>query len=963
MKRLIIIISYSVFFFFFVGIASASDKSDTAYSYDCFEKALSVITEGNDYGKAREILSLGLETAPDGSEIQRKIVWAEGIAYYYEAIKQNMARDFDRCYGNYDNALKCFSRIKSTADEVSVICKMANVNANYFNNYSLAIEQYESARVKAAETGDIIGVFDITESLVELYDLLMMREPQNKLALQLHDMAAVSNNQELKKRYRAFLGKLAIDNGNLLLAKNIFLDMLRNEPDNPYFIYNNLRTVAYDEGDFEKALEYTRAIIDIYADSFKDNAARRYTPYIQMAFVYSELNDRENCFRCMDSLFVCINYPVTDIERGGMYHYRGWMHNNFGEYAEALEDFKTAQDIYTGMRTNAAHDYLEANTAMQAIALFNLKRYPESKERYMEYARLVKEHYGDFSMQYAEALNYVANIEGFNGELEDGSRHYMESVRMLMEIAKRNLPKLPSSARDKYWEQISRTVWEMSGYGIKGGFVEDEFTAAAYDALLFSKGLLLAFEKSLETIVYDTGDEDIISDYRVLMSLRKQVTDLEAAGDMEDAMRAYAELNGIDQRLANNLAEYSTLPLRKDVSYVDIVEKLKPDEAVVDFTDYKLENGERQFVAYVLTPSCKYPKLVHVVSGNTLDSLLSLSKGRYDYMLEYCSDTLERLVWKPVEDAIAGAGRVYLVLSGDLHHLPVESIITADGRTLNEKFDIVRLSSATEVLSYDDTGYLKNPGNARLYGGLKYSANFSDMDSVSSMYVIPPEFALRGANIVYGDSIFHELAFSMEEVSTIARILSDKGIAVSVLCSEYGTEESFIAMSGNAPDILQISTHGFYYGTDKSCRSKGLSGYRDIMFLSGLVMAGGNAEWLGNSIPEGRLGGLLTSDDISKLNLASVQLVVLSACETGLGKETNEGLYGLQRAFKKAGVQTMVMSLWPVSDLVTKEFMVEFYRNLSENDWNKRKAFNDAVCSIRESRNEPFYWAGFIMVD
>lgn len=963
MKKLIIIISYSVYFFFFACIAFASDKSYIAYSYDCYAMALDVIKEGNDYDKAREILSLGLETAPDNSEIQRKLVWAKGIAYYYEAIMQNIARDFDRCYGNYDNALKCFSRIKSTADEVSVICKMAHVNASYFNNYSLAIEQYESAKVKAAETGDIKGVFDITESLVDLYDLLMMREPQNKLALQLHNMASYSNNPELKKKYRTFLGKLAIDNGNLLLAKSIFLDMLRMEPDKPYFIYNNLRTIAYDEGDYEKALDYTRVIIDIYAESFKDNAAKRYTPYIQMAFVYSKLNDRENCFRCMDSLFVCNNYPITDIERGGLYHYRGWMHNNFGEYAEALEDFKIAQDIYTGMRTDAAHGDLESNTAMQAIALFNLKRYSESKERYMEYAGLIKEHYGDFSMQYAEALNLLANIEGFNGEFEDGSRHYMESVGMLMEIAKRDLPKLPSSARDKYWEQISRTVWDMSGYGIKGGFVENEFTAAAYDALLFSKGLLLASEKSLETIVYDTDDEDIISDYRNMMSLRKRVTDFEAAGNMDVAMRVYAELNGIDQRLANNLTEYSTLPLRKDVSFVDIVEKLKPDEAVVDFTDYTLDNGERQFVAYVLTSSCKYPKLVHVVNGNALDSLLSLSKGRYDYMLDYYSDALERMVWKPVEDAMAGAERVYLVPSGDLHHLPVESIITADGRTLNEKFDIVRLTSATEVLSYDDTGYLNSPRTARLYGGLKYGANMSDMDSVSSMYVIPPEFALRGADIVYGDSIFRELAFSMEEVSSIARILSERGIAVSVLCGEHGTEESFIAMSGNAPDILQISTHGFYYDTDESCRTKGLSGYRDIMFLSGLVMAGGNTEWLGNHIPEGRLGGLLTSDDISKLNLDSVQLVVLSACETGLGKATNEGLYGLQRAFKKAGVQTMVMSLWPVSDLVTKEFMVEFYRNLSENGWNKRKAFNDAVCSIRERRNEPFYWAGFVMVD
>lgn len=116
-------------------------------------------------------------------------------------------------------------------------------------------------------------------------------------------------------------------------------------------------------------------------------------------------------------------------------------------------------------------------------------------------------------------------------------------------------------------------------------------------------------------------------------------------------------------------------------------------------------------------------------------------------------------------------------------------------------------------------------------------------------------------------------------------------------------------------------------------------------------------------LPEGVLDGIMTADDISRLNLKNADLVVLSACDTGLGNINPEGVFGLQRAFKKAGVQTLVMSLWGVSDWTTKEFMVHFYRNLIENGWNKRKAFEDAKALIRQTYPEPFYWAGFIMLD
>jgi CHAT domain-containing protein len=135
------------------------------------------------------------------------------------------------------------------------------------------------------------------------------------------------------------------------------------------------------------------------------------------------------------------------------------------------------------------------------------------------------------------------------------------------------------------------------------------------------------------------------------------------------------------------------------------------------------------------------------------------------------------------------------------------------------------------------------------------------------------------------------------------------------------------------------------------------------MYLTGVVMSGGNAEWRGVKLPEGVLGGLLTSEDISHTDLSNTRIVVLSACDTGRGEATNEGLFGLQRAFKKAGAQTLVMSLWQISDSVTKEFMVAFYKHLVSSQWDRHEAFRLAQEEIKHQYPEPYYWAGFVIVD
>ena len=200
-----------------------------------------------------------------------------------------------------------------------------------------------------------------------------------------------------------------------------------------------------------------------------------------------------------------------------------------------------------------------------------------------------------------------------------------------------------------------------------------------------------------------------------------------------------------------------------------------------------------------------------------------------------------------------------------------------------------------------------------------------------------------------------------------------------VYSGSSGTEESVKKLSGGHLGILHLSTHGMYVPVyDESIR--GTKNFRFIisdkipgvgeeeisLSHSFLVMSGGNALIYRDSIPMEQEDGILTALEISHLDFTSLDLVVLSACETAQGRIDAEGVYGLQRGFKKAGVNTILMSLDKVDDEATKILMVEFYKNLMSGK-TKLQSLKDAQQHLKTTENgkysDPKYWASFIMLD
>ena len=305
-----------------------------------------------------------------------------------------------------------------------------------------------------------------------------------------------------------------------------------------------------------------------------------------------------------------------------------------------------------------------------------------------------------------------------------------------------------------------------------------------------------------------------------------------------------------------------------------------------------------------------------------------------------------------------------------LHVYPIEYLKDSENRIL-EKFNMYRLSSTKELLRRKNEN---KQGRAVLYGGLEYN-QIADLALEEKTGTLPG--MLRGISERGG---FEPLYNTLDEVNNIKDFLSSQHIPTTLYVGNEGTEDSFRKLSNMNVHILHLATHGMYVEPENVSSERQRKNFDFLESLNNennpvkedvtlthsfLVLSGGNKLIQHNKVL-GDDDGILTAKEISETDLKGVDLVVLSACESALGDINIDGVYGLQRGFKKAGVNTILMSLDKVDDEATRILMVEFYKNLIYGK-SKLQSLKDAQQYLREYDNgkydDPKYWASFIMLD
>ncbi len=905
-------------------------------------------------------------------DMRSRIMSKIPMSWYFEGMVYQLHQQYEKALPCAEEALRGFHALGEIKNEIDVICQLGNIKYAMFDICG-ALEEYQKASELAKGSIYDTKRMSILKEQRRLSNLIGNSEVAFKVAMQIDSLVALTDDKKIKFEYYSYKGSEAknIENFNQAeywyLMNEQYVQQLSDEyiGADKHLFYTSMRDLYTKAGKYDDALKYAELSKREFQRMNGSESVEYYLPYMSYAYIYRLKGDSIKCFAHIDTLFMAMGKSSDSKMIQYLYTTRAGCYTAFKNYEQALADYKEADRLLAVKYPQNDGDRLRLLSLMGGTE-HKLKHYDESERLYKEYAVGMKVLHGENSDEYIDALYYLANAEGFAGHIDEACKHYSLSIQKSKMQIRSRLPYYTTEERESYWKTQSETLRNMTPFAIKAEQWQTEFTKDCYDGLVLSKSFLLESERSTYDIIKSDGTADDLHDLAMIAAMQVKIRgwerDYKQYADSIHDLTSKTET--IEKRLTNRCRSYRDMTSFMSFGYNEIKEKLNEGDVLIDFTDFVSESRGRVYAAYLINNKQDNPLLKELFAESRIDSMQMDYPDQY-YESPY-AEAIYQLLWMPLKDNVTEGATVYYVPSQLLFQIALESLPMEDGSLLGDHYHFVRLSSARELANLNtklDIELASASRYAVLYGGLVYDLEANEWEVEAKKYDVSSLLAVRG-DILQGDSI-PLLPGSKKEIDAIEQILKSHQLKVESYTGKHGTEESFLSMSGKAPQILHVATHGFFYTPDEAHKIDFLRGYEDAMSLSGLIMSGGNAAWCGNNLPNGVLDGILTASNISQLDLDKNELTILSACQSGKGEATPEGLYGLQRAFKKAGVKTMIMSLWYVSDMVGAEFMQIFYKNLFDknNHFDKRNAFDNARSTIRKKYPEPFYWAGFIILD
>jgi len=510
---------------------------------------------------------------------------------------------------------------------------------------------------------------------------------------------------------------------------------------------------------------------------------------------------------------------------------------------------------------------------------------------------------------------------------------------------------------------------------------------AGLDLVLSRKGIVFDAQARQQEAIAASLDPDVKGLWDQLSGKRANLARLLQNRPEKMSAEAYkASIGGLhgkigqlEARLTSKSALVAQQLKQRQVTSQELAKHLDQSTLLAEFVkvaDYDWKHGKwpgsSRYLVFILNHDGKV-QMVDLGDANKLEeaiapglAALGDATSSRERQIGAAGDLYARL-WQPLAAATQGVKRIVLSPDGLLNLAPFGAMRDKDGKYLIERMTLSYVTSGRD-LAKGDVG-IRPDSELLLVADPAFGLNVEQMASAVA--------GQRGQTRSRGfDMSFPRLPGTRREAEKIPALLRGKG--KQVMTGKAATEAA--VLNAGHPRILHLATHGFFLrdqaalGVSKGQRGISIvatdrpaaalpKGYENPLVRSGLALAGANhAREAGNS-----MDGLLTALEVSGMNLHGTDLVTLSACETGVGSvQTGEGVFGLRRAFALSGVKNLMMSLWAVSDEITAEQMLEFYRLYGEGQPAPaalRKAQLQTIAQLRQRYGSaaPNLWAPFIM--
>lgn len=603
----------------------------------------------------------------------------------------------------------------------------------------------------------------------------------------------------------------------------------------------------------------------------------------------------------------------------------------------------------------------------------------EAEKLYIKKIEIIKDSQGEESLAFFEAIKELANFLRENGSYAEAAKFYYdlrnhlnykdekfkdfykdllidiisvdnnvnlhivkEAEALVFEEVYSKLPFLTEREKETYISKIENQINIINNYYLVNETKKS--TVDLYNNTLKFKEIALNSNRNIRNFLKKLPDSIIINYRKLISSVRN------SSIDNTSYLREKEILNTLS--IEENFSDY----LSRNVDYRLVQNCLEDDEYALEIVNTPFINGDKlsfKYYALIIDNTLDTPIKVELFNKQDLDSILNIegdAKSRYNILYDVNLDEseLRNLIWKPIENIIKPASKVYISMSGDLNKIALPSLFVK----LSSE---IHLISSTKNIVDLDNGFYNHSKQNIAFGGANFKTISNSIDN-RSLSSIKNNIIENLENGFYG-----ELPYTIKEVESIKLVISQEEENCKVFKGNEASEANFRKIDGQNYGFVHIATHGFYFTQDElySTRKKNVFKFStdDSMGRSGILLTKSS-----NLDPSYENDGIVTAREISAMNLSNIDLLVLSACETGVGDYNgSEGIFGLQRALKLSGVKKQIVSLWQVPDKETSELFKLFYQFYVKG-YSAYHSLKKAQL-IMSSKYGSFYWAGFILIE
>ncbi len=731
---------------------------------------------------------------------------------------------------------------------------------------------------------------------------------------------------------------------------------------------SNLAGLYVKMGRYEKAEELYKEAIDIQKKTLGEKHLKFATRVNNLASLYEIIGKYDNA----DSLYKKVLEAYKKIVGEEHFFYAKSLGNlaqlksKQGELDKSEELFKKTQKL---MKKSIGEDHPDyAKTMFHLGELYtSKKKYPSAMEYMKKALKIREDKLGENHPDFVKTLLKIAVIHKKMNEYDKAEPYFHKALGKYLYLVERYFPYLSEQEKLQFWSSIKEAFYEFNSFGVDYWRQNPNIVGEMYDNTIATKGLILSSTKKVFRKIRNSDNKEIVELFDrwkgtkdFWLWLVQNTNQAKKLGVDVDSVENLA--NDLEKRLSMKSDAFRKAFQPEKLSWKNIRDNLEDGEAAIEIVrlmenpdDAESGEGNVLYIALITRNDSKErPEIAIIRNGEELESSLIKLYGnivkiqRLDrfkdvsgFGEELIANDLMLLYdnfWKPIQEKLEAVDKVYLSVDGVYNSINLSTLRDSkDGEYLLSNIDIRALTNTKDILKYEKEEKLAMSQTATLVGA--------------------PKFNLKGE-----PEQFAPLPGTKVEINLISNMLKERSWKVEKYLQRDAVESKVKEVS--CPYILHIATHGVFL-EDIDVASGGLqagaskSALQNPLLRSMLLFAGVENKDEDNATTN---DGKLTAYEAMDLNLDKTNVVILSACETGLGEVKNgEGVYGLQRAFQAAGAKSLIMSLWTVSDEAAKTFMINFYEKMLAGK-SKRRSFRETQLELKEKYPELYYWGAFVMV-